>query len=111
MLVSVNDVVLALCAGALRRWLLLHDALPDASLIAAVPAQVVEASVELAQRRQGQQGLDRAFLEAARSLLWLLGLRAHTRAMLAAVTAPVLLLHGDADRLVPLAAARTAPAT
>jgi pimeloyl-ACP methyl ester carboxylesterase len=75
-----------------------------------VPAEVVEASVELARRRKGQQGLERAFLEAARSLLWLLGRRAQARAMLAAVTAPVLLLHGDADRLVPLAAARTAAA-
>jgi pimeloyl-ACP methyl ester carboxylesterase len=74
-----------------------------------VPAEVLEASVELARRRKGQQGLDRAFLEAARSLLWLLGRRAQARAMPAAVTAPVL-LHGDADRLVPLAAARTAAA-
>jgi len=35
---SVNDVVLAACAGALRRWLLLHDALPVQALKAAVPA-------------------------------------------------------------------------
>jgi alpha/beta hydrolase fold len=53
---------------------------------ARVPAEVVEASVELARQRKGQQGLDRAFLEAARSLLWLLGRRAQARAMLAAVT-------------------------
>jgi diacylglycerol O-acyltransferase / wax synthase len=38
--VTVNDVVLGLCAGALRRWLLDHDALPDAPLIAAVPVSV-----------------------------------------------------------------------
>lgn len=38
--VTVNDVVLTLCAGALRRWLLDHDALPDAPLIAAVPVSV-----------------------------------------------------------------------
>jgi len=34
---TINDVILAACAGALRRWLLLHDALPDAPLKAAVP--------------------------------------------------------------------------
>jgi diacylglycerol O-acyltransferase len=37
---SVNDVVMALCAGALRRWLELHEALPLSPLIAAVPVSV-----------------------------------------------------------------------
>lgn len=40
---TINDVVLAACAGALRRWLLLHDALPDAPLRAAVPFSTREA--------------------------------------------------------------------
>ncbi len=34
---TVNDVLLAVCAGALRRWLSAHDALPDEPLVAAVP--------------------------------------------------------------------------
>jgi diacylglycerol O-acyltransferase / wax synthase len=38
--VTVNDVVLALAAGALRRWLLLHGALPEGPLVAAVPISV-----------------------------------------------------------------------
>ncbi len=38
--VSVNDVVMAMCAGALRRWLTEHDALPDHPLIAMVPVSV-----------------------------------------------------------------------
>jgi WS/DGAT/MGAT family acyltransferase len=37
---TVNDVVMALCAGALRRWLTLHEALPAAPLVAAVPVSV-----------------------------------------------------------------------
>jgi diacylglycerol O-acyltransferase len=38
--VTVNDVVMALTAGGLRRWLTDHDALPDAPLVAAVPVSV-----------------------------------------------------------------------
>jgi len=43
---TVNDVVLALCAGALRRWLHDHDALPDSALVAAVPVSVRGTSEE-----------------------------------------------------------------
>ncbi|GAA3037782.1 wax ester/triacylglycerol synthase family O-acyltransferase [Streptosporangium longisporum] len=35
--VTVNDVVMALCAGALRQWLLKHGSLPDQPLVAGVP--------------------------------------------------------------------------
>jgi WS/DGAT/MGAT family acyltransferase len=38
--VSVNDVVMAMCAGALRRWLAGHDALPTQPLIAMIPVSV-----------------------------------------------------------------------
>lgn len=37
---TVNDVVMALCTTALRRWLVDHDALPDTPLVAAVPVSV-----------------------------------------------------------------------
>lgn len=34
---TVNDVILAACAGALRRWLAVHDSLPAEPLATAVP--------------------------------------------------------------------------
>jgi diacylglycerol O-acyltransferase len=38
--VTVNDVVVALCAGAVREWLLERDALPEEPLVAMVPVSV-----------------------------------------------------------------------
>jgi len=38
--ISVNDVVMAMCAGALRRWLTEHDALPQPPLIAMIPVSI-----------------------------------------------------------------------
>lgn len=37
---TVNDVVMGVCAGALRRWLIDHDELPDAPLKAFVPISI-----------------------------------------------------------------------
>ncbi len=37
---TVNDVVMAICAGALREYLLAHDALPEAPLRAMVPVSI-----------------------------------------------------------------------
>src|SRR3954447_14622636 len=37
---TVNDVVVSLCAGAVRRWLVEHDDLPDTPLVAQVPVSV-----------------------------------------------------------------------
>lgn len=37
---TVNDVVMAMAASALRRWLLDHDALPPGPLVAAVPVSL-----------------------------------------------------------------------
>ncbi len=38
--VSVNDVVMAMCAGALRRWLAGNGALPELPLIAMIPVSI-----------------------------------------------------------------------
>ncbi|HLY48605.1 MAG TPA: wax ester/triacylglycerol synthase family O-acyltransferase [Solirubrobacteraceae bacterium] len=45
--VTVNDVVVSICAGAVRRWLLEHDELPEGPLVAQVPVSV---------RREREQG-------------------------------------------------------
>ncbi len=37
---TINDVALAMCAGALREYLIAHDALPDHPLISMVPVSV-----------------------------------------------------------------------
>jgi diacylglycerol O-acyltransferase len=37
---TFNDVVMAVCSGTLRRYLMLHDCLPEESLVAMVPVSV-----------------------------------------------------------------------
>jgi diacylglycerol O-acyltransferase / wax synthase len=37
---TVNDVIVSLCAGAVRRWLLEHGELPDEPLVAQIPVSV-----------------------------------------------------------------------
>jgi WS/DGAT/MGAT family acyltransferase len=44
--VKVNDVVIAICSGALRRYLAERDDLPERSLIAAIPVSVHDRSAE-----------------------------------------------------------------
>ena len=72
----------------------------------AVPPEVIERSVTLLQERKDVEGMDRAFLVAARSLMRLLVDPRRYRRAMASITVPVLLVHGDRDRLVPVAAAR-----
>ena len=73
-----------------------------------LPPALLDRSVALVDQRQDVAGMDRAFLTAARSLLLLLVDPRRLRRAMAAVRAPVLLVHGVQDRLVPVAAARLA---
>ena len=38
--VTVNDIVVSICAGAVRRWLIEHDELPATPLVAQIPVSV-----------------------------------------------------------------------
>lgn len=71
---------------------------------------VLQAGVELSAHRRRQPGQGIAFLGAARSLLRMLRRPVAYRALMRGIDQPVLLIHGEADRLVPVAAARQAAA-
>ena len=73
---------------------------------AVVPASLVDRSVELVAQRQDVVGMDRAFLTAARSLLRVLADPRPYRRAMAGISVPVLLVHGERDRLVSVANSR-----
>lgn len=73
-----------------------------------VHPEVVAAHVGLARERHDIPDTDAELLVAARSLLWVLSRRHRYAELMRSITVPVLLLHGEKDRLVPLAAAREA---
>jgi len=72
-----------------------------------VDPKVVEASIALARDRAQKSWTNKAFLEAARSLLSRLARRERFLEMLHQISCPTLLVQGEKDRLVPLAAAQT----
>jgi pimeloyl-ACP methyl ester carboxylesterase len=71
-----------------------------------LPSEVVDRSVTLIEEREDLEGMDKAFLGAARSLVKLLVDPRRYRKAMASIDDPVLLVHGELDRLVPVAAAR-----
>ena len=71
-----------------------------------IPRDVIEQHVALAQRRGMVPNADGDMLMAARSLAWILARRRRYAAMLQRLTMPVMLIHGDRDRLIPIRAAK-----
>jgi pimeloyl-ACP methyl ester carboxylesterase len=70
-----------------------------------VPADMVRALVDQETERLASPRSHRALAQATRSLLWALGHRAAARRY-GDVRAPVLIVHGERDRLVPAAFSR-----
>jgi pimeloyl-ACP methyl ester carboxylesterase len=87
---TVSRLVLELCAARPSRLT------PD----------ILARHFEIAEQRQHLPGIDVAFLGAVRTLLAFVGRRRAFESMVAAVACPTLVIHGDMDRLVPVAAAR-----
>jgi pimeloyl-ACP methyl ester carboxylesterase len=75
-----------------------------------VPKQVLVQHLALARERDGYPDVDAELVVAGRSLVLVLARRRWIRGMMRSISVPVLLLHGDKDRLVPLAAARAVAA-
>ncbi len=73
-----------------------------------VPSDVVDLHVKLAGERRQYSDVDSEMLSAAQSLLWVLADRRRYASLQRSIDAPVLLLHGDRDRLVDIASARVA---
>jgi pimeloyl-ACP methyl ester carboxylesterase len=67
-------------------------------------------AVELVRGRKPIPGKEESFLRATRSLVWTLARADRHQAMLRRIDVPVLLINGEADRLVPIAAAKRAAA-
>jgi pimeloyl-ACP methyl ester carboxylesterase len=75
-----------------------------------VPAPLLDQHIALTAERRAYANVDAEMLTAARSLLWTLARRKEYAAMLRRIQAPVLLMHGDRDRLVSIGAARAVAA-
>lgn len=73
-----------------------------------IPSEAVEGLVALAKERAGMNWAVRAQVEAARSLLELNAHEGEYHDAIRKVTSPTLLIHGEKDRLIPLAAAQAA---
>jgi pimeloyl-ACP methyl ester carboxylesterase len=75
-----------------------------------IPPEVFDSAIEVVRRRDPHRFPVQDVSSAARSTMRRISRAAQLRAMMAAISCPVLVIHGDKDRLVPVAAARRAAA-
>ena len=74
----------------------------------AIPDDVIRAHIDMARDRADDEDAIPAFLEAARSLIRLEARGRFVRQAMARIGVPVLLIHGQEDRLVPVGHAEAA---
>jgi pimeloyl-ACP methyl ester carboxylesterase len=75
-----------------------------------VPVEVIDQHIALSHRRASVPNADADLLLAARSLVWIMARRRRYAAMLRQLRMPVMLIHGERDRLIPVRAARAVAA-
>jgi pimeloyl-ACP methyl ester carboxylesterase len=73
-----------------------------------VPEEIVAAHEDLVRERQADVEGAHAFVEAARSILWLGARPSLSARVMDSIRVPVLVIHGVKDRLVPIVYARAA---
>ena len=83
----------------------MHMTMVDTS---SVPQELVNEHVELLRERRNDPDGPRAFVDATRSLLPYIERPGRTRDVLGSVKVPTLVIHGAADRFVPVAFAEAA---
>ena len=71
-----------------------------------LPPTHVDRAIALIREREDGPGMDKALVTAARSLVGVLGAPQRYWTAMTGVRCPVLLLHGEKDRLVPVSSAR-----
>jgi pimeloyl-ACP methyl ester carboxylesterase len=86
--------------GTVREVLAMVD-LPESKM----SPKTFEAHVDLVRQRASMPWAERSLVEAARSLLVFLARPKHLYGVVEEIRAPVLLIHGHKDRLVPMTAA------
>jgi pimeloyl-ACP methyl ester carboxylesterase len=76
--------------------------------LARVPAEVIEAGVQVVKQRRGRDFPPSDVIAAGRSVVQRVTSAPRLQRAMASIQAPVLILHGERDRLVPVRAARQA---
>jgi diacylglycerol O-acyltransferase / wax synthase len=87
---TVNEIVLALCAGALRSWLAAHDQIPEQPLVASVPVALKRGDDAVAGNAVGNAAVSLAthLADPAARLQAIRGASRHAKALVRELSTP-----------------------